>query len=324
MEINKTPLRYFEDLLEYNKVNELKDNFIEKAKEKFEGYIETIDLDKGLITYLNSYYEDGAKGTSITSFESTLTNVLRVEFKRTKLLIDDYVLNNSDKYLPFLYHQQKTLQYLINRGKSEIMVLPVLLNPILGVQRYINEKYLYNQEKKISVDLSNLHIDQLSEYIDFNILEVIDFPVVSGKSDYIHNDDYSPLSFYWDSLGSTERIDQLKHLYALLSANPAVIECTQEDFINAFSQKKVENGLKWLMKGKNGQYSKSTLFYFVDFLNRESYINTVPYSELNKRIEYIFRDNKGKVLKNFRQSKSTSKETVPFGHERLDTIFSQL
>ncbi|WP_077413874.1 hypothetical protein [Chryseobacterium sp. JV274] len=321
MESNKAPLRYFEDLLEYNKVNELKDNFIKNGKEKFEGYIETIDSSKGIIIYLNSYHEDGAKGTSIASFESTLTNILRAEFQKSKSLIDDFVLNNSDKYLQYLYHQQKTLQYLINRGKSEIMVFPVLLNLILGVQRYINEKYLYNQEKKINVDLSNLDTDQLSAFLEFSNLETVD---ISNKKDYINPEDYSALSFSWDSLDHSQRIDQLTHLYSLLTANPPVIQCSQDEFINAFSQRKVIHGIKWLLKGKNGDVSKSTLFYFVDFLNRESYINTVPYSELNKRIEYIFRDNKGEVLKNLRQSKNTSKESVPFGYERLDSIFSQL
>lgn len=324
MESNKAPLHYFEDLLEYNEVNELKDNFIRKSKEKFEGYIETIDFDKGLITYLNSYHEDGAKGTSITSFESTLTNILRAEFKKTKLLIDNYVLNNSDKYLPFLYHQQKTLQYLVNRGKSEIMVFPVLLNLILGVQRYINEKYLYNQEKKISVDLSNLDIDQLLMFLDFSNLETVDALDISDKKDYINPEDYSELSFSWDSLDHSERIEQLIHLYSLLTANPAVIQCSQDEFIDAFSQRKVIHGIKWLLKGKNGNVSKSTLFYFVNYLIDENFIDTIQPTELNKRVEYVFRDNHGNIFKNIRQSKSISKGTVPFGHERLDTIFSLL
>ncbi|ANF49971.1 hypothetical protein A0O34_05260 [Chryseobacterium glaciei] len=223
MENHKNPLQYFEDLLEYNKVDELKDDFIRKANEEFNNYIENIDVNKGIITYLNTYFDSDAKGISSTSFESTFIITLYSEFQKSKLFINDYVFNNPDNYLPFLYHQGEALQYLINRGESTIIKYSVILKPILGIQRYINEKYLYNQEKQINIDLSHVETNQLLELTNYNndteIIEII-LGYLKGNNDkrekIMSDEQYhlmiNNITYYLDNERLPENIQKISHL----------------------------------------------------------------------------------------------------------------
>ncbi len=177
MENNKIPLQYFEEIIENNAIYKLKQNFINQNTE-FLSNIEKIEPDKGIIIYWDSYYNTDTKepfsGHFTLTFENKLSYILYSEFSNAKKLIDKYVLENPTDYLPFLYLQEKTLQYIINRGKQTIIDYPLLLKPLLGIQRYINEKYLIDQERKIQLDTKNIeeHIESSpSIYEDSNEIE---------------------------------------------------------------------------------------------------------------------------------------------------------
>ena len=69
--------------------------------------------------------------------------------------------------------------------------------------------------------------------------------------------------------------------------------------------------------------SKSSLFYFLEQLNQENFIQEVPSYDLNKKVEYVFRDIDGNPLKNIRQSKSNN-STSPTGKEQIDQILQDI
>ena len=87
--------------------------------------------------------------------------------------------------------------------------------------------------------------------------------------------------------------------------------------------RKVSNGIKWLVIGKNGSFSKSSLFYFIEKLIEEGLITDVPSTLLNKKIHYLFRDPSNNRLKNIRQSKSTNSSN-PSQKDRIDSVINSI
>lgn len=305
--INKMPLVFFEDLLEYDKSDELKDLFISNFLEEESNsiIIDNIDSEKGIIKYWGTYYDNQKNkyidGFTSNNFEVSFNAKIYKKYKEAKSILDNSVVeivSNGNSPNEFLNLQMIILKSLYQKSCLFYLEKPTVKNAVIALRDYIHSKY--------SIEIPKI------------------FNQEQNTNHNVNPDNYSPLSFCWDSLGNNERIEDLTNLYLLLVKSPPIIQCTEEEFINAFNQNKVEKGIKWLLIGKNNLVSKSSLIYFINYLNDQSYINTVSSTELNKKIEYVFRDDKGNVLKNIRQSKNTSKDTLPFGHERLEIIFSNL
>lgn len=108
-------------------------------------------------------------------------------------------------------------------------------------------------------------------------------------------------SFHWIS-----DANKLEKLYRLLTENE-IIECEEKDFKIAFSGKSEKHSrIKWLLTSKNKLISKRSIFNFIEKLMIKAYITKVNEGILNKVIESVFIDNKGKPLANLRQSNSTT------------------
>ena len=295
------PLHYFVGLLEYNKTEELKNQFITMFKEHGD-YASIIDINEnGNIEY--HYLDDNnVYHKSCYKFEKEFNRKVTREYKKAKKSIDKtvhFIAIQGNIPTQFLELQISILKSLhLKYDKIYITSLPIIKNALIVLNNHISDIY----------NITTFSTIQKQKTI----------PI---KQD--NPDGYSPLSFCWDSLNPEYRLENLNHLYDLLTANPPVIQCSQEEFINAFSQKKVKEGINRLVIAKNKHTSKSTLFYFIHFLNNEGYIASVNSTELNKKVEYIFRDAKGNRFKNVRQSKSYSSKT-PEIKEYIDTIFKQL
>lgn len=124
------------------------------------------------------------------------------------------------------------------------------------------------------------------------------------------------LSFTW-------QIDMkfLLTLYDKLTEAPEMIMCKKSDFIKAFTGEKINGGIHWLPKAKNGQTSKALLFYFIEQVESNGFIKEVD--DYSKPIESVFLDADGKELKHLKQSKS-SKTKYPTGYERIDEIINHI
>ena len=302
MEYIQNPLLYFQSLLERDKSNELKDTFVSEFIEHYGSMLESVDAEKGIVTYWDSFYDQATdsqiEGYVTHDFNKSFNSKINSEFINAKKSIDNIVLSISYKGVnpkEFINIQILLLKDLFIKTDSFYIDKPIVKNAIVGLINYIQDKYL--AEKIISINPNSP-----------NLIEI---------------EDYSEFSFNWDSLNPEDTVPNIEKLYSLLIQSPALIESSKEDFINAFTMRKVTNGIKWLVTGKNGIISKSSLFYFIEKLIEETLVNDVPSTQLNKKIEYLFRDSSNNRLNNIRQSKSTNSNT-PAQKERIDTILNSL
>jgi hypothetical protein len=157
------------------------------------------------------------------------------------------------------------------------------------------------------------------------------YPFISTKlnelKSFIENFDSSNFkkwsnSYSWDSLNETDKINLISDLYNLLK-NKRIIDSSLGEFTNAFTNGEVTNGIKWLVKGKNDDTNKYSIFYFINQLQSQNYIEDINPIDYNRKIEYVFRDLDGKRLINIRQSKSNFLKGS-YSYSNIDDILSQL
>jgi len=303
MEIdNHHPLSYFEYLLEFNRYNELKETFVNS----FKNYTspENINLDKGEVKLWEPYYDE-LKGIQeekfITrTFQRTYEITLTVESQKAQKAIEDTVnsiLRNgkdANEYLKFIKEQ---LSKLLIRSTIYSRELPNVKASILHLFEFIDEKYFVKSSDKSKRTTNN--------------------------QNEIPRDNYSQYSFKWDALNEDDILPSIEQLYKLVTAKPAIIEASKEDFIAAFTKRKVIFGLKWKVISKNKKTSKISLFYFIYSLIEQGYIESVPSEELNKIVKYLFRDNDGEAFKNIGQSKYSISEN-PTQKKRMDIILNNI
>ena len=126
-------------------------------------------------------------------------------------------------------------------------------------------------------------------------------------------------------LGNTneEKEGKIDILYEKLTEHPAMISCTPEGFKKAFSGQSIDDGILWLVNGKNKMISKTSLFYLMKKLMDEGHLPRSLYNDLNKYVKSVFRDSKGEQLKNLKQSKATYSSNVAY-KDRIDEIVSSI
>ncbi|WP_417363317.1 hypothetical protein [Galbibacter sp.] len=302
MKQEQEPLSFFEELLQYNKLSFLKDEFINRFVDNDGMDIESIDAKTGIIKYVSAFsnppsIEPVYAITSI-SFQKEFHKEINTEFLKAKKAIDDFathITQQGNNPLEYITLQHNYIITLKEKAISVYPEAPIVKSALTSLLQYIEEKYNLNNNIK--------HIHTVAPSIE-------------------NPEDYSPHSFLWDALDNETREANLSKLYDLLTIQPKLIECQKEEFINAFSQKVVSNGIKWRVKGKNGQISKSSLFYFITSLN-QGYIVEIPDTELNKRVSYTFRNAEGQPFINIRQSKNNVSAN-PEGKERIDQILKDV
>lgn len=300
--VNKNPLEYFQSLLEKDKSNELKTIYISEIIEHYGSMIEKVDNENGIVTYWDFFYDESTdsqiEGLVTYDFNKSFNSTISSEFVKAKKSLDSIVLSisyNGISPKEFINIQILLLKDLFVKTESLYLDKPIVKNAIVGLINYIQEKYLV--EKIISINTSSP-----------NLIDI---------------EDYSEDSLNWDSLNPEDTIPNIEKLYDLLIQSPALIESSKEDFIKAFTMRKVTNGIKWLVIGKNGSFSKSSLFYFIEKLIEEGLITDVPSTLLNKKIHYLFRDPSNNRLKNIRQSKSTNSSN-PSQKDRIDSVINSI
>ncbi|MGZ0015753.1 hypothetical protein [Yeosuana sp. AK3] len=146
--------------------------------------------------------------------------------------------------------------------------------------------------------------------------------VINGYSSKPTINIFTP-SFNLLSDATTEQTIKIVKLFDLLTSSPSMIDCTKEEFINAFTGNEVVHGVCWLVIGKNKLTSKVSLFYMIEELIKNNYLSRNILIDLSKYIKYVFRDKDGNEFKNLKQSKATYSESVS-SKERIDQIISSL
>ncbi len=179
------PLAYFESLIVNNGLNYLLQKYLDDFIEHSDYNITSVDNIKGIVKYLD-YDQDGKY---INEFEARFENVLGVElfkqYNESKKLIDESVVEMSKSnqdYMNFLLLQEKQIQYIINTGEKQITLFPVLLKPLISITNYINQKYLYDSDKKIILNTPLLDLEELNEEYSS------DMQIITSVLGYLKND----------------------------------------------------------------------------------------------------------------------------------------
>ena len=295
----KQPCIFFESLLEEDKTNDLKKKFISSFEEEYRSIqIKSVDEDKGVIEFYIGYTDEITNEficeIQVHDFDTVFNSDIEQNYEIAKSKIDELILEVvlKDKSPErFIDHQIVLLNDLLLKTYTLYLDRPILKKSIKRLLKHLQKKKL-----STTIDVSTPH--------------------------QVEIDNFSSYSFYWDSANPEDTIPNLEKFYSLLTAPPALIECSKEEFINAFTMRKVTSGIKWLVKGDNKLISKSSLLYFVSRLTEEGLINEIPNS-FNKTIEYIFRDSSGELLKNIKQTKSTSSQN-PAQKDRIDFIIDSI
>jgi hypothetical protein len=173
MEItNNNPLAYFESLILCNGLKTLLQKFLEDFVDHSDYKIIDVDKIKGIVKYVD--YD--ADGKYIVEKENRFEDVLQVElfnqYNKSKELIIEAVAEMSKlgkDYTFFLLVQEKQLQYIINKGEGEINLFPILLKPLSSIVDYINNKYLEENKRKISLNTSFLNLEELNKENSSNL-----------------------------------------------------------------------------------------------------------------------------------------------------------
>ena len=191
---NHLPLEYFNKLLEYNDYEKRKNVAISSMVELYGDYVNTVDYDKGIVTFWFTSNEGLISKPEVELYTSTFSenfiNTIKEEGDSAKSNIDKFVIeiakeNKSSK--TFLDHQIKHLNFLIERADSiypDIELIGRTLQEIIAylIERYSLKKVTFDIPDKFSFfDLkSNIRMPLLSEIYDATIdLGVFDDEVVT-------------------------------------------------------------------------------------------------------------------------------------------------
>lgn len=281
--INIIPLKYFQDLLEIDKSPQMINEFISDFVENSGETYFEIDHSTGIITYYGCLYDDKGNPTEPDN--------ITTEFK---LIFEALVQKQFEK-------SKCQLQFII----KELAYQDKTYYPFLDLQR-----------KEIHSLISQ------TQYV------YIDYPFIRSKLqellNFVEKYEVENIRNIYNSYCLSPEIDQdkLQTLFTLLK-DYNIIDSSEIEFINAFTSKEVKYGIKWLDKAKSGHLNKQSIFYLIEELISRKIILAVSENNYNKKIEYVFRDKKGKLLKYISQSKSTFKDSH-YNNAIIDNIINSL
>jgi hypothetical protein len=193
------------------------------------------------------------------------------------------------------------------------------------------ERVIIDQIDDIFNDEVLSYVKFLSKYRDEFLDKIRKYSDISVETDYSKIASkilaYNPLNINRTNFPTVK----IRELYQLLINNTTpFIEAEEAEFLNAFSGKEFAVGIKWLVKGKNKKINKHSLFYLIEKLKKQNFIEN-PYCA--KKILYaLFREDNGEHFRNVQGSwsdytKGQNKKPKPTEPERkteIDNIISEL
>lgn len=207
----------------------------------------------------------------------------------------------------------------------------------LGRQLSLSNEILNNSVFKLTAD--NKNVEQYLSYATakyVNILETAyraysDYPFIINyletfrkkyleKFHAINISDFSTRdSFHFDFSNTEDKLESLNLLYTLLTNNPPLIMCSKDEFIRAFSNGKISDGIKI-------KTSVPSILYLIDELTANHFLTNFDGKDYNSKFNYIFRNADGQHIRNLKHLKSQYRtgRNKPRTAERIDEIIKQL
>lgn len=298
------PLQYFEVLFTEEKSQNLKRMMISDRLELVGENLIKVDTVRGIITSKEFSYNgsDFIENECIWTFDTTFENQINSEIVFLKQFILDKSLEISlEGKNTKLFLEQLIIKFEFYKLKAKSLYAPYSF-----VQKLLSSFLIFLEEQKPKVVETNERISASA-----NI-----YPFATPAS---QNSNYSDSSFKWDLINPEDAGEQLIKLYKLLVQSPPMIECSMQQFIDAFTEKEVQTGIKWMLTSvKNRQPSKVSLIYFIKQLIERSDLEDDQIN-FNRKIEYVFRDYNGGTFQNIKQSKSQMSDT-PDHYMRIDEL----
>lgn len=203
-----------------------------------------------------------------------------------------------------------------------------ILNTIEIIEAGFEKRFKDKKEVKAYADFLRIKLETLSKkdtIVRFSFLNtyIEQFQsIINQYSQQPINYSFVP-SFELLSDTPNNQLTTIKSLYLSLTETPSMIHCSEDEFIKAFTGQELDEGIHWLVLGKNKKYSKPSLFYLINNLIDANFISKTIINDLNKYVAYVFRDNHGNYIENIKQSKSYISKN-PASKGRIDTIIEQL
>lgn len=192
------PLTFFDTLLEPNGYNICKNNTISSVEESVKGYLESVDYDKGEISFWHYDHESGETELTTYSFEKELPKKIEEEITKAKNCIDSLTLEIDKKgnsHEVFLKSQVKHIFFLLDKlSRAEVPNNELVRDFLEGLKSYLIDRYSIKHtnrrhpvESKSSSSYFDLKTSIKMSLIEelYNVtvdLEIIDDEVVSEEA----------------------------------------------------------------------------------------------------------------------------------------------
>lgn len=290
-------LDFFRILDDEESFYDLKKESVIECCDSYSNLVKSFSFEKGIVEI--DYYDLESKSPQpfYYSFYEEIPNLIDSKVRQIKNIIDEQVslFLTENKDLQIFFKNLETVTVALeNKNYDLIPIREEVIIALSDILNYTKDRYGYTPKHKLL-----------------------------NKPFRIDIESFNPNSYRWLTVNSDKGELKLKKLYSLLSEEPKIIDCSEREFVNAFTQSKVTEGIKWCIIGKNGQYSKQSLIQFVEALMSEKHIESKPEMGFNSSIEYVFRDNKGQRIKHISVSKSASTKR-PTEWNRIQEILDKL
>ena len=279
------PFAFFDWYFEKEIFSDQKQFYID-IPENVGGRIEKIDKKKHFIEILD-INEEGVSEVSKYSFERYIHSKLNREKKLTKSLIESsFKTQFADKI---------NVQGYANFFKIKLRTLK-------NTQAAKDFKFL------------NHYFEEFESLID----QYSETPLpIESVSDFVHSFNLFP------KLEGEEKLTRIRKFYNLLTKESAMIDCSEETFIKAFTGKEVKKPIRWLVRANDTRHSaKPPLLYLLNVLTDYKYLSPKILNDRYKFIRYIFRDHKGDDFKNLKGASNKSNKVI--SQDRIDKIISSI
>jgi hypothetical protein len=193
-----TILNYFNELLEFNKLSFLRDRAIEEISNQYSGFIDSVDLDKGIVKYNKVFYNPRTDD----SIEGLVTYDFYKEHKLEILEKSKDVIKSLDQLIYLKSEQNEHFKSLLDNISKELFFLqlkteklypnyPELSVALQAIETHLLTRYQIQPFalKKIDEKLSYFGFrDTLSRQVFQDIYELLDslgyieFDVVDEKT----------------------------------------------------------------------------------------------------------------------------------------------
>ncbi len=287
------PFKQFENFLNKEIDEKLAKFYFSFKSEHFHQRVKYIDNKNHQVQFLKDSYEVGELEYETISFEDEIKNTILNNIQIGLDLITNKIQST--------FSNQQSLIGLINFYQADI-------DRVFNQQ--IVEKFPFLAKYK------NQILERISYYIPKK---------KNGQNDGMNG--FTDLSFTILAKNEGERIEKIEKLYSLLIKSPAMIECTFEEFQNAFTNRPINTGIKWLVRSqKNSKsISKPSLIYFLNQLADNNHLNKEYHSFKNKYIIKVFREEDGSKIDSKRLSSAMYQMSeTPTFKDRIDEIISSL